>query len=106
MSDPQPALVLISDSVSQGTPVPAEQPERAFWAVVVERLLSHPDRLASASWPGVEIALLIDPRTSMAHIVEHSGLACKAQPVATKEIGLLAWQGRLRALLGESGGAA
>jgi hypothetical protein len=95
-------VVLISNEVSRGTPHRnVEEAERAFWSEIVDSMLATPDgRLAYATWPGVEIVCVSDKAAGQAHVAERARRGgCRVWRVDKLELGVPAWQTRVRCLL-------
>ncbi|WP_406318895.1 hypothetical protein OHA77_16205 [Streptosporangium sp. NBC_01639] len=69
LEDPEPTVVLVSDSVSRGAPyVTLKQADSAFWRAVTDSIFTHGDRILTAAWDGSEVALLIDRSTGLLHL--------------------------------------
>ncbi|MEV4246924.1 hypothetical protein AB0J63_26365 [Streptosporangium canum] len=102
LDQPAPTVVLLSDSVSKGesytTPPLAEQ---AFWRSVAASILSHQERVLTASWDGAEIGLLVDYGTGLFHLAcrtPRSAAACTHTDEAKARED---WTETVRALLAE-----
>ncbi|GIH73110.1 hypothetical protein [Sphaerimonospora thailandensis] len=101
LSDPEPLVVLISDTVSKGVPYSSlAEAEESLWETVVTTILAARTYLDPyAAWPGVELAVVPDPLSGKAHLVERVRGRCRAWCVNGPPVALLAFYGRLRLLL-------
>ncbi|GHH68743.1 hypothetical protein GCM10017673_18370 [Streptosporangium violaceochromogenes] len=103
IEEPTPVVVLVSDHLSKGDRYPSrETAETAFWLSVTGSLLSHSERLASASWPGIEVAVIYDCDERV-HLAERlsrpkSSPACRAWTFTSLAEGTTAFLGRLHVL--------
>jgi hypothetical protein len=107
LDKPHPAVVLISDKVTEGNEYPdLDAAEEAFWRRVTDSILAETDRLASARWPGVEIAAVRDKVNGRAVLVERSGSGSQLWTHDDKGTAVAAFQQRLCALIAKCEDAA
>lgn len=99
--DDPPSVIFISDKVSQGDRYPSpDAAEAAFWAGAVDSVLAEKDRIASAAWPGVEIAALLDKVNGRALVAERTRRHGPRLAIHDgREEALAAFQERVRALI-------
>ncbi|MER7208211.1 hypothetical protein [Streptosporangium sp. NPDC000239] len=96
-------MVIVSDRLSKGDRYPTtESAESAFWDSVTGALLAHSERLASAQWPGAELAVIRDHGDHV-HLAEktiRSGCPpiCQAWTLTDAATGITAFLRRLRLL--------
>lgn len=108
LDDPCPAVVLISAAVSRGddyaNPVAAQT---AFWTGVVDSILAANDHIASATWPGVEIAAALDKINGRAAVAERTRRGGPQVRVHEgRDAALADFHDRIRALISKSENAA
>lgn len=73
LDQPRPAVILLSERVSEGCEyASSEAAEAAFWAQVVNSVFAARDRHASAVWPGVEVAAVLDQVNRQAIVAERT----------------------------------
>jgi hypothetical protein len=101
VTEPSPLVLLISNTVSQGTGYEtAEKAEAAFWEAVVAAILAKRTyQNPCAMWPGVEIAVVPDPASATVHLAERTSRGCKAAPLPSSEAALDAYLDRLLELI-------
>lgn len=101
LDGPTPAVVLVSPNVTRGDEYPdPEAAEASLWASVVDSILAAADRLASAEWPGVEIAALLDRTNSRAVVAERTRRnGPRVQVYEGRDAALQAFQERVQALI-------
>lgn len=101
---PEPTVVLVSRSVSQGEPYPTpELAEAAFWRAITDSILSHERRVVSVAWPKVnaEAAVLIDHETGLFHLACRDGRAAGARWFTDEAEARAAWVDVVRILIAD-----
>ncbi|WP_326635098.1 hypothetical protein OG884_20160 [Streptosporangium sp. NBC_01755] len=104
LDTPEPAVVLVSSTVSQGSPYPdPAQAEAAFWRSVASSILTHHRRIVSATWPKVnaEAAVLLDPATNLFHLACRDGQAAGARCFTSQAEAHTAWADAVQALIAD-----
>ncbi|MGW0808668.1 hypothetical protein [Nonomuraea sp. NPDC002799] len=101
LDEPVPAVVFISDNVSQSDRHPSpDVAETAFWVRVVDGILAERDRVASAAWPGVEIVAVLDKVNCRALVAERTRRnGCQVWVLSDRDAALAAFRERVCALI-------
>jgi hypothetical protein len=98
----EPSVVCLrSNSTSINTPHPtAAAAERAYWTAIVASIIgARGPRDPYVAWPGVELAVVVDPVTRTPHVAERVRGVRQARPLASNEPALEIFFTRLLSLI-------